>query len=148
MYQRILVAIDGSPTANRALIEASRLAHDQHAHLRILHVIDDPYAYFAVDGTPPETIVTVEQAWRQIGQAILDQAAEEARLEGVQPEIALLEQDERTSTAIVADAQQWHADLLVLGTHGRHGLGELLLGSIVEEVVRAAAIPVLLLHCP
>ena len=146
MYQRILVAVDGSLPSQRALIEASRLAHDQHAHLRIVHVIGDPYAYFAVDGTPPETIITVEHAWRQVGETILAQASEVAHQEGVQPETALLEQDERTGAAIVADARQWHADLLVLGTRGHHGLGELLRGSVAEQVVRAAPIPVLLLH--
>lgn len=148
MYRRILVAVDSSPTSERALIEAIRLARDQHARLRIIHVIGDPYAYFAVDGTPPETIVTVEQEWRHTGQTILHRAAKMAGQEGVQPETALLEEDERTSAAIVADAQQWRADLLVLGTHGRHGLGELLLGSVAEEVLRDAATPVLLLRGP
>jgi len=148
MYRRILVAVDSTPTSERALIEAIRLARDQRARLRIIHVIGDPYAYFAVDGTPPETIVRVEQEWRHTGQTILHRAATMASQEGVQPETALLEEDERTSAAIVADARQWRADLLVLGTNGRHGLGELLLGSVAEEVLRDAAIPVLLLRGP
>lgn len=148
MYRRVLIAVDSSPTSEWALNEAIRLARDQHARLRIIHIIGDPYAYFAIDGTPPETIITVEQEWRHTGQTILHRAAKMACQEGVQPEIALLEEDERTSAAIIADAQRWRADLLVLGTHGRHGLSELLLGSVAEEVLRDSAIPVLLVHGP
>jgi len=146
MYQRILVAVDGSPTSKRALAEACHLASDQHAQLRIVHVIDDPYSYYAGDGFSPDTIATVENAWRQSGQKILDSAADLARQNGVQPETALLERGDRTSVVIVDDAKQWQADLLVLGTHGRHGLGELLLGSVAEGVVRTSTVPVLLLH--
>lgn len=146
MYQRILVAVDGSPASKRALAEAIRLASDQHALLRIVHVIDDPYAYYAGDGVSPDTIATVESAWRQAGQTILDSAANLARQNGVQPETALLEREDRPSTVIVDDAKQWNADLLVLGTHGRHGLEELLLGSVAEGVVRTSSVPVLLLR--
>lgn len=148
MYQRILVAVDGSPVATRALTEAINLAKDQHAHLRIVHVIEGPYAYYAVDGVPPETIAAIEQAWRQAGQKIQDQSADLARQGGIQPEIALLEQEERVSSLIVAEATRWHADLIVLGTHGRHGLEHLLLGSVAEGVVRTARLPVLLLRGP
>lgn len=148
MYTRILVAIDGSVPSNRALREAIGLARDQMAQLRIVHVIEDPYAYYTEDSIPPETIAALEQTWRQVGQKILDQAADLARQEGIQPETTLLEQEERVSTVIVTEAARWHADLIVLGTHGRHGLEHLLLGSVAEGVVRTAPVPVLLLRGP
>jgi len=146
MYQHIEVAIDGSPTSDRALIEAIKLAHDQHANLRIVHVIDDPYAYYEGDGVSPETIARLEQAWRDAGEKILAHAIELASQKGIRPETGILEREDRVSAVILDDAARWHADLIVLGTHGRHGLQHLLLGSVAEGVVRTAVVPVLLLH--
>jgi len=148
MYKRILVAIDGSVPSNGALREAIGLAKDQAAQLRIVHVIEDPYAYYADVGVPPETVAALEQAWRQAGQKVLDQAANLARQEDIQAEAGLLEQENRVSTVILDDATGWQADLIVLGTHGRHGLQHLFLGSVAEGVVRMAVVPVLLVHRP
>jgi nucleotide-binding universal stress UspA family protein len=47
---------------------------------------------------------------------------------------------------ILATAEQTKADLIVMGTHGRHGVGRALLGSVAEKVVRAAPCPVLTVH--
>jgi nucleotide-binding universal stress UspA family protein len=50
----------------------------------------------------------------------------------------------RTSEIVIAQAQAWKADLIVLGTHGRRGIGRLLVGSDAEQIVRGASVPVLL----
>lgn len=148
MYTRIVVATDGSKTAALALQEALPLAGDPRARLRIVHVIDSPYAY--ADAWYAAVSVDVEairRAWRRAGQEILDQGAALVRQAGVQVETALLERDgRRTSRTIVDDAQRWRAEVIVLGTQGRHGLEHLLLGSVAEGVARTASMPVLLVR--
>ncbi|MDA8255577.1 MAG: universal stress protein, partial [Betaproteobacteria bacterium] len=52
----------------------------------------------------------------------------------------------RVADAIVADAREWGADLIVIGSHGRSGVRHLLLGSVAEGVARASTIPVLIVH--
>lgn len=47
---------------------------------------------------------------------------------------------------LLAEAEKWHADLIVMGTHGRRGLGRVVIGSVAESVLRAATLPVLLVR--
>ncbi len=147
MYQRILVAIDGSECGERALSEAIRLAKDQRATLRAVHVVEElPLLYLAFNGGVID-VKTLEDAVRQTGQDILDQAGDTAAKEGIALGQDLLEQgSERVGSIVVRAARQWPADLIVMGTHGRHGLAHLFLGSVAESVVREAPVPVLLIR--
>ena len=52
----------------------------------------------------------------------------------------------RLSELVVKQVEEWGADLIVLGTHGRRGVGRLLLGSDAEQIVRTATVPVLLIR--
>jgi nucleotide-binding universal stress UspA family protein len=147
VYQRILVPVDGSKPSKQALEEAINLAKDQHAVTRIVHVIEDPYAFYAADGLSPETIATIEEAGRQAGQQVLEDSAALARQAGLLVEAALVENaGMRTSGAIVDEAKRWRADLIAMGTHGRHGLAHVFLGSVAEGVVRTTPVPVLLVR--
>ena len=146
MYLRILVAVDGSTTSDRAVREAIRLTQDQHAQVRGVHVEEDvPAMYFGYsDGVD---LATLEDSVRQAGQEALDDAVATAGQAGVTMETALLPHNrQRVGDVIVAAAQEWSADLIVMGTHGRHGLAHLLLGSVAEAVVHQSSVPVLLLR--
>lgn len=147
MFQRILVAIDGSRTSDCALEEAIKLAKDQRACLRVVHVVDLGPLYEAeasgIDTSEAEEAVTRE-GWRE-----LDRAKARAQQAGIIVETKLLAvYDSPISDAIIDDAKRWPADLIVLGTHGRHGLSRLVLGSVAEGVARRSPIPVLLVHGP
>jgi nucleotide-binding universal stress UspA family protein len=148
MYSRILVATDGSKTAATAVDEACKLARGTQAQLRIVHVVDSPYAY--ADAWYPAggvDVDAVDRTWRRAGQAILDQAAAQARAGGATVETALLQrQGQRASRVIVDDAARWAADVIVIGSHGRQGPEELLIGSVAEGVTRVAGVPVLLVR--
>ena len=146
MYQRILVPIDGSPTAQLGLAEAIRLAQMSGGQLRLLHVIDElsivmgmaPYA------TPQEDLFS---AMREQGEAVLAQAREQAVSQHVAADVVLLESfGGLLADQVVAQAKSWPADLIVLGTHGRRGIGRMLLGSDAEQVLRNAPVPVLLVR--
>jgi nucleotide-binding universal stress UspA family protein len=148
MYKKILVAVDGSSTSSAALGEAIGLAKGGQATLRLLHVVDSPYAYPDVMyGHVAGDLEELRRAWRKAGLEILDEAVAQARQAGLEPETRLLESNGmRVSGAIVEEARQWGADLLVVGTHGRRGLDRLLLGSVAEGAARTAPVSVLLVR--
>jgi len=142
-YKRILVPVDGSPTAAKGMGEAINLARESGAKLLLLHVVDE-YPAFAT----PEIGASVGpmiDALRESGRQTLERIAGIASAIGVQPETELVENfGERVADAIVAKAVAWKADLIVMGTHGRRGVTRALVGSDAELVVRYSPIPVLL----
>jgi nucleotide-binding universal stress UspA family protein len=88
-------------------------------------------------------------AMREGGEQILAQAKRAAEDAGITTESALLDTlSARVSDLVVEQAVKWRADLIVIGTHGRRGVGRLLLGSDAEQIVRTAPVPVLLVRAP
>ena len=145
MFQRILVPIDGSPTAQRGLREAIALAAAQQARLLVLHVVDE-YA-FLLDVPSAEVFDELLKTMRRQGLELLAQARQQAEAAGVHAEELRREVTrERVADVIVAQAQQHHADLVVIGTHGRRGVNRLALGSDAELVLRQCPVPVLLVR--
>lgn len=143
MYRRILVPIDGSASSDAALQHGLRLAQEQRAEIKIVYVLDTQSLYVLDEGFFVEDVA---EKWRQAGQTLLGRAAEQARRAGVATATALLENGGRIPDVIVAESKRWPADLIVMGTHGRHGVDHLLLGSVAEGVVRLTAVPVLLIR--
>jgi nucleotide-binding universal stress UspA family protein len=145
LYKRILVPVDGSDTSNTALQEALRIAKDQQAALRIVHIVDEAVIDGDIDGLI--NYAALRDALKQGGTHLLARAAKSASQAGVEAETALLEtMGERHGEAIAAEAKRWQADLLVMGTHGRHGLDRLFMGSIAEGTARLAPVPLLLVR--
>ncbi|MDK2126099.1 universal stress protein [Parachitinimonas caeni] len=143
MYQRILVPVDDSHTSRQSLGEAVRFCQEQHATIRLVHVID--LAQFSWGGAEFVDVGELQTSLRQSGQKILDAAAAIVRESGIEPDMGLLEiWGGQTSQAIIDEAKLWRADIIVMGTHGWTGLDHLLLGSVAEGVVRHAPVPVLL----
>jgi nucleotide-binding universal stress UspA family protein len=144
-YRRILVAVDGSPTATRGLREAIRLAKHDRAQLLLLHVVNEFYAFANLDGFAPGTDLV--PALREGGRRILAKAQAVAEKDGVKAKAILRERiGGPAADAIVAEARRQRADLIVLGTHGRRGVRRLVLGSDAEHVVRSSSLPVLLVR--
>lgn len=143
MYHRILIPIDGSACSDAALAHGLQLAKEQGAAVKVMHVLDTQALYVLYEGMYVEAIA---EKWRQEGAAFVERAAEQARRAGLAAETALLEEGGRIPDIIVAEAKRWSADLIVMGTHGRHGFDHLLLGSAAEGVVRTTPVPVLLIR--
>jgi nucleotide-binding universal stress UspA family protein len=144
-YHRILVPVDGSDTAQRGLKEAIGLAAQQQSALHLLHIVDR-YPMLAetasIDGFQ-ETL----DGLRREGDAVLTQACRAATEAGVVAEASLREVTrESLADAIADEAMQKECDLIVMGTHGRHGLSHLAMGSHAELVVRCSPVPVLLVR--
>jgi len=150
MFKRILVAVDGSPTANRGLKSAIDMASDQQATMLVLHVVNDAAAVPATEGfIPADLIESMVESMRESGSSILARATQLARHRGLDAEALLVETAGRTvPETILVTARKHKADLIVLGTHGRRGLRRVLLGSDAEEVLREAKVPVMLVRSP
>jgi nucleotide-binding universal stress UspA family protein len=150
MYRRILVAIDGSATGDRALTEAVRLAEIHGATLRIAHVIDATAA--AVD-RPVASAVRRDTERTKAAREMLTEASTFAKRAGLRVEIHLLEiegLDQRVVDVIAEEARAWPADVIVIGAHGIRGSNRRLLGSVADEIVRTASEPERLVreaHC-
>jgi len=149
MYNRILVATDGSQTSEQAIAHAARLAKDQHAQLRIVHAIEQSRLAFAAAGPVAVDLEGILDPLRKSGQAALERGRSVAREAGVEAQIALIGEDaidDRVAMVLAAEARRWQADLIVLGTHGRRGIHHLLMGSVAEAVARVAPAHVLLVR--
>lgn len=146
MYQRILVPIDGSPTSQRGLEEGIQLAKLTNGRLRLLHVVDE--LSFALGATAYSSgSGEWLDALREGGAAILKQAAERVRAEGLEVDTVLVDNFRGPLADVAAaEASNWPADLIVLGTHGRRGVGRLVMGSGAEQILRRAPVPVLLVR--
>jgi nucleotide-binding universal stress UspA family protein len=146
MYQRILVPVDGSDCAKRGLSEAIALARLTSARVRLVHVIDEPLVAIGADVAAGASADLAGIA-REAAQRVLADATETVKLAGIPVDDVLLDSfDGRLCDLVAAAAKSWSAELVVIGTHGRRGLGRLLLGSDAEQILRLSPVPVLLVR--
>jgi nucleotide-binding universal stress UspA family protein len=139
MFKRILVPVDGSDTSTRALATALQLARESGGRVRVLHSLDELAYVSGYDYGADLMRIAREQAGK-----VLQDAMEVAKASGIPCDSRLAEVPGRRLGDVVADeARSWEADLVVVGTHGRRGVGRVVLGSGAEQVVRAAPVPVL-----
>jgi nucleotide-binding universal stress UspA family protein len=146
MYERILVAVDASETADTALDEALRLAGIHGSTVRVVHVVD-LYALYGDEG-PPAEVAAHERAECAPGGEIIARALAKAAQAGIPAEGRALRLDHRTqriAEVIVEDAQRWGAALVMIGSHSHPRLHGRFLGSVAEGVVHQSPIPVLLI---
>ena len=146
MYTHILVPVDGSPTSDRGLEEAVKLAKLTGARLRLIHVVDELF-YATGMGEIGSMTADLIPLLREGGEEILKTCKARVEASGVLVDTALFDSFAgRVCDLVVAEAMRWHADLIVLGTHGRRGVGRVLMGSDAEQIVRLAPTPVLLVR--
>ena len=144
-FRKILVPVDGSRTSRRGLREAVRLAKDQGAKLRLVHVVDEQPVLSVVEaGVDVDDLC---QGLVKSGRALVERARREVAKLGIDAGTAIYESfTGPPAEAILREARKWKADLIVMGTHGRRGLRRVVLGSDAEQVVREATVPVMLVR--
>jgi len=145
MYRRVLVALDGSEPSNAALHEALKIvAGATEPALRLINVVDVPQSLLTAEGANYGAVFD-ELAGE--GKKIVESARKEAAEAAIEAETAVVDGElQQVADVIAAEAAKWQADVIVAGTHGRHGVGRLLLGSVAEAIARESAIPVLLVR--
>jgi len=146
MYSRIVVGIDGSELANKALRHALKLAKESEARVFVVtatepSVLIAPGAEMMAVNTG-EIIAELEAAKTKSAAATLAEAEELAKATGQTIE-KIHVPSSLAADAIISTAEAQGASLIVMGSHGRRGLGRLLLGSQASEVLSRSTVPVL-----
>lgn len=146
MFKRILIPVDGSETSNKALVTGLQMARETGAIVRLVNTVNemaylggiDPYGTYSAD---------VVGMMREGGARVLTDAMAIAKSAGVEASQELLEEaGKRLGESVAEAAKAWKADLVVVGSHGRRGIGRVLLGSGAEQIVRLAPVPVLVVR--
>jgi nucleotide-binding universal stress UspA family protein len=139
MYRQILVAVDGSETAQRALAAALDLARESGGAVRLVHAFEA--STYLAGGAYDAGVL--DRA-REYAADILAAALRTAQDTGVPSDSRLLDSpSERLGELVAGAAREWNADLIVVGSHGRRGVRRALLGSGAEDVLRNSPVPVL-----
>jgi len=147
MYQRILVATDGSTLSKKAVNSAIALAAVCNAELIALKVVPRyPQAYF--EGSIPLSAEEVSRVEKQWSESALSQLAAVEKLAAAKAVSAkaITVRSDVVSDAIIAAAKKHKVDLIVMASHGRKGIKRLLLGSETLQVLTHSHIPVLVLR--
>lgn len=146
MYQRILVATDGSNLSKKAVKSAIDLAALCKAELVALNVVPRyPQTYFEGGiALAAEDVRRVEDTWAAQGQAVVDAVKKSGAAKGVSVKAITVKSDV-VSDAVLAAAKKHKCDLVVMASHGRKGFKRLLLGSETQHVLTHASMPVLIL---
>ena len=147
MYQRILVATDGSKLSQKAVTHAITLADMTGAELVALKVVPRyPLTYFEGGITVAMNEVNrIEEEWLAEAKATVDAVKSAAQKKAVKVKAVTVKSDLIAET-IMATAKRSQCDLIVMASHGRKGIRRLLLGSETQHVLTHSAIPVLVLR--
>lgn len=147
-FQTVLCPTDLSGTGNLAIDVAYQLA-GEGARVHLLHVCEPPYLGNPVYGpfvqgyipTPDDTQKGEEKVLHKLHRLV----PRDALTQGVRTEFHLVHGVD-VAKVIEEEAHRFDVDVVVLGTHGRTGLGRILMGSVATDVVKKKGLPVILVH--
>ena len=139
-YKRIIAAVDLNAATDAITVErAKKLADDNNAELYLVHAIESLNAYGA-----PYAYPTISEVEEEISTEHKEQLTKEAEKLGVPVDTLRIEMG-APNVVIVHQAEVLKADLIIVGSHSRHGLG-LLLGSTADAVLHNAPCDVMAIH--
>ena len=143
---KILLAVDGSKYSAAAVQNLTSAFRAQSSEVLVLQVVE-PLVFFTppqmAQGYAPEMTARLQDQLKQARESVL-RTAETVRKAGFKADSRVVENEVRTG--ILDVAADWHADLIVLGSHGERGLRRFLLGSVAEFVARHAHCSVLVVR--
>lgn len=149
MFQRILVPLDGSSRAERAIPVAARIARATHGSVLLLRVVNiqaryGPYLYEPYPSTPPVFVQEILDTELVKVQYYLADIAQSESLAGIKAETKAL--PGLAAQTILEIARVQRVDLIVMCSHGRTGFKRWVLGSVAQKIVRHSTLPLLLLR--
>jgi nucleotide-binding universal stress UspA family protein len=142
MYKKILVPLDGSELAETVLPHAEALAKSEGAEIILLRVAVTPDENLF--SRNPALATNIVKEMEDETDAYMKAEVTKLKDEGVK--VSGITRDGPVPDTILAVAEETHADVIAMTTHGRTGVQRWLLGSVADKVVHHAHIPVMLIH--
>jgi nucleotide-binding universal stress UspA family protein len=148
---KVLIALDFNPTAQKVAEKGFTLAKTMGAEVILLHVIVDPIFYSSMESAPmmgyvgnmftaPAPMSSVEDV-KNAAQQFLDKSKHHLGDEAIQT----LVKEGDFAESILKAAKESHADVIVMGSHSRRWLDEVLMGSVTEKVLHHTTIPLFII---
>ncbi|SHM57161.1 universal stress protein [Flavobacterium xinjiangense] len=136
--KKILIAVDNDPTSEKIALNGFQLASQLNAEIALLSVVDLTMLITEGAVTPKEFADITINDYKKNQQMLIDTVFKDYKVctfveEGIPHEV------------ILKVAQEWDANIIVLGTHGRTGISHLIMGSVAEKIVRHSEIPVFII---
>ncbi len=142
VYKKILVPLDGSELARRALDEAEKLANCFGAEIVLFEVVP----FMPIYGSPElVTPLIVDEKQKEAAQKYLANLGEELKKKGFKV-TAVVRTGQQVAVEIIDFAKESGANLIVMCTHGRSGISRWVLGSVALKVLTRAETPILLIR--
>ncbi|MEO7216511.1 universal stress protein [Mucilaginibacter sp.] len=128
-FKKILIAIDNTPSAEKIAINGLQLARQYQAEVALVSIVDSSILENHDGATPRELEDMADGSFNTTQQHVIDHVFKNY------PVKTFVEQG-NPAKVIVKVAENWNADIIVMGTHGRKGIAHLLMGSVAEDVLR------------
>jgi len=144
-FERILIAVDGSSFSEKAVSYGFLFGKLTGASVALVHVIDPPsaasYGSDPIVGQHPIVLPQITEIQEQQSRELLERLSAEWTDES---RLTIFQKMGHPRTEILDTANEWNADLIILGTHGRTGFDHFISGSVAEGVARRSVCPVLI----
>ena len=156
LFKKILVALDGSESSQRATQAALELAEKLKTELVLLHAISPPTSYYHTTiasptgmslPAPSQHEIDAYYAYaRKVALGIVGETESKAKKQGIHVKTEIPEAVSSVVETIINHAAKENVDLIVVGTRGLGGFKKLLLGSVSSGIVSHAQCPVLVVR--
>jgi nucleotide-binding universal stress UspA family protein len=136
--KKILIAIDNGPSSEKVSSKGFELAQQLKVEIALLSVVDTTVLITDGGVTPKEMADLIKNDYKKSQQLLIENVFKNYKV------WSFIEEG-KPFEIILKVAEEWEADLIVLGTHGRTGLSHLLMGSVAEKVVRHSIKPLFII---
>lgn len=136
--KKILIAVDDGPVAEKVALDSLHLARQLNAEMALVSIVDIASLMGEGGITTAEIGDIVKKEYKQNHQMLMDKVFKDSKV------WSFVEKG-KPHEEILKVAQEWEADLIVMGTHGRTGLAHLFMGSVAEKMVRHSEKPLFII---
>ena len=142
MYKKILVPLDGSPLAEAVLPHAEALAKSEDAEIILLRIPNVPTSEFLA--RDPMIAEIIYKDMEKESEDYVHNKVTELKNDNIK--VTGITKDGPVPETILDVADETHADMIAMSTHGRTGISRWLMGSVADKIIHHAHIPVMLIH--